>query len=189
MTIEMPMVAPLPPPAPPLPAEEWLRPSTADELPLWMQTPSAQASVGAVGTAAPRDGESRADQRDRAARSARQELARRVARAVDASLTTWESQQHTPLPGWIDVCDECARKTAVAAVRLSVIREQWTNPRNGELALRVSVESARGDDITRAALDAVTTDPGLDAATQHAFLVWAQGGAFAAALTRNLAAP
>jgi hypothetical protein len=180
------IVPPAPPPAP-QPAEDWLRPSTVAELPAWMSAPATGAWSGACGIAAPRPVESGADQRDRAARTARQQLAQVVAQATIAVLDQWAASRSEPPGAWTTTAPDVARLAASAAVRSSLIGEQWTNPRNGELAVRVTVAPPAAE-VVEAVLAGVATASGLEAGTRIAFANWAKSGQLATALTARLGA-
>ena len=83
---------------------------------------------------------------------------------------------------------DLARFAASAAVRASLIGEQWTNPRNGELAVRVTV-AAPANEVVEAIIAGVATAPELEAITRLDFANWAKSGELATALVARLGAP
>jgi len=153
-----------------------------------MAAPATGAWSGACGIAAPRPVESGADLRDRAARTARQQLAQVVAQATTLALNDWSTNQVKQPENWNNTVPDLARYAAAAAVRASLIGEQWTNPRNGELAVRVTVAQPASE-VVEAIISGVATAPDLEALTRIDFANWAKSGQLATALAARLASP
>jgi hypothetical protein len=151
-------------------ATPYRRPWSDDDIakPAWISDPTAGGTrFASWGSVQPDPRASRSDLRDRAADSARRELARMVMVRIQAVMKDWLAETGS---GVSTLTEQVSRSIAVQNLAGTAQRDEWIHPKTGEIFVLVvldpAYQEAMAAEVAKAARSQAAADPAVDAHTK-----------------------